>query len=120
MDYFFFYAGLSLMLTHEMDAVRLQEWKLFPFLSGLNDQSGYLVFTSLHVVLYILLFWGLWGGHSEQTVETVRLSLDCFFAIHIILHWLLRNHIDNRFNNPFSWSLIVGSGLAGLLDVLIS
>ncbi len=58
-EHYFFYIGLTFILIHEMDAVRLQEWKMFPILSGLNDQTGYLIFTSLHIPLYGLLFGGL-------------------------------------------------------------
>ena len=33
----FFYLGLCLLLTHEMDAIRLQEWKMFLFLSQMQE-----------------------------------------------------------------------------------
>jgi hypothetical protein len=41
-----------------MDAVRVGEWKMFPLLSRLRDDAGYLVFTALHVPIYALLIWG--------------------------------------------------------------
>jgi hypothetical protein len=57
-QYLFFVIAFSFLLTHEMDAIRLREWKIFPILTALPDEQGYTVFTALHVPLYALLLWG--------------------------------------------------------------
>jgi len=41
-----------------MDAIRCKEWRVFPITSRMDDEVGYLVFTSAHVPLYAALFWG--------------------------------------------------------------
>jgi len=115
-EHYFFYIGLAFILVHEMDAVRLQEWRMFPILSGLKDQTGYLIFTSMHLPLYVLLFWGLWGSNSSVT--NLILGLDIFFIIHIGLHLLLIKHKENQFKNFFSWNLIILTGIFGLLDLV--
>lgn len=115
-EHYFFYIGLAFILVHEMDAVRLQEWRMFPILSGLKDQNGYLIFTLMHLPLYVLIFWGLWGSHGSVT--NLILGLDIFFIIHIGLHLLLIKHKENHFRNFFSWSLILLTGFFGLLDLI--
>ena len=57
-QYLFFVIAFSFLLTHEMDAIRLREWKIFPILTALPDEQGYTVFTALHVPLSALLLRG--------------------------------------------------------------
>jgi hypothetical protein len=114
----FFFFAFSFMLTHEMDAVRRHEWKVFPFLSRLtNDDHGYLVFTAIHLPLYLILLWGFFskGGVSQP----LAVGFDIFSLVHIALHLLFMKHPGYQFNNWFSWTLILGSGLAGGLDLLV-
>ena len=115
--YGFFLVGFSFLLAHEMDAVRLKEWRLLPILSGLGDDAGYRAFTSLHIPLYALLLWGLFGGGMVQYGLVV--ALDAFFVVHLALHVLLRDRPDNQFSSPFSWGLFVGAGLCGAIDLLL-
>jgi hypothetical protein len=112
----FFYGGLSFILTHEMDAVRCREWRIFPLTSRLTGPNGYLVFTALHVPLYLLLFNGLFANPAPDPA-LIR-GLDLFFIVHVVLHLLFRKHPENRFTSAFSWLLIAGAGLCGLLDLL--
>ncbi|GBD86307.1 hypothetical protein BMS3Abin03_00223 [bacterium BMS3Abin03] len=89
---------------------------MFPFLSGLKEQTGYLIFTSLHLPLFSLLFWGLLGDQSAAA--NLILGLDIFFIIHLGLHLLLIKHKNNQFGNFFSWGLIILTGFFGLLDLV--
>ena len=113
-EHLFFYIGLSFILTHEMDAIRVKEWKMFPFLATLEEETAYLVFTGLHIPLYLLLFWGLVSDSSRVVIT----GLSTFFVIHLGLHILFIKHKDNRFKSVFSWILIVGCGISGALDLL--
>jgi len=114
--YFFFLLGLCLLLTHEMDAVRVGEWGMFPFLSDLSEERGYAVFTAVHVPLYLLLFWSLLGG-SDGINGGLVLVLDAFFVVHVLLHLLFVGHPNNRFKGAFSWVWILGAGVCGALDL---
>jgi hypothetical protein len=115
---FFFYLGLCLLFVHEMDAIRLQEWKMFLFLSQLPEETGYLVFTAIHIPLYVLLFWGLLRNQTNDFYRSLIIGLDIFFIVHIFLHVLLINHINNQFKSLFSWGLIIGIGISGAIDLL--
>lgn len=116
-DHLFFYIGLSFLLTHEMDAIRRQEYRIFPITSLLSERTGYLVFTALHVPLYVVLFWGL-TNKDPLFVRQFILYFDVFMLVHIGLHLLALRHKLNQFTSFFSWSLIVGAGLFGLFDLL--
>lgn len=117
MPYFFFFLGLTLILIHEMDAIRCKEWRIFPLLDRLDDKRGFLVFTWAHVPLYLLLFWGLFG--AEGLNRGVMRGLDIFFIVHTGLHVLFLRHPRNEFKSFTSWAFILGAGIAGLIDYLV-
>lgn len=111
----FFLLALSFLIVHEMDAMRCEEWSIFPFLSRLNDNTGYLIFTAAHIPLVLLIFLGLSNGSIFQPVT--RVLLDVFLVIHIFLHAFFHRHPQNQFESRFSQFLILGTGLTGLLDL---
>jgi hypothetical protein len=115
----FFFIAFSFLLTHEMDAIRCREWKVFPLLSRLtDDERGYTFFTAIHLPLYILLLWGLFPN-STTVNQHVVIGLDIFCIIHILLHMRFINHPNYQFNSIFSWTLILGAGIAGAIDLLL-
>jgi hypothetical protein len=113
----FFFLGLALLLTHELDAIRCKEWRIFPGTSRLGDEAGYRTFTALHVPLYAIILWALVAGGGGNRALIV--ALDLFFVVHLALHVLLRDLPRNEFRSPFSWALILGTGLCGALDLLL-
>ncbi len=117
-NHFFFLVGFVLILTHEMDAIRSREWTIFPLLSRLREKTGYYVFTALHIPLYLVIFWGLYSANGLN--HNVIKGLDIFFIVHIFLHLLLLKNPKNQFRSVFSWVIILGSGIAGSLDLILS
>jgi hypothetical protein len=114
----FFYLGLAFILTHEMDAIRMREWELFPGFGLLSEENAYRLFTLLHVPLYLWLFWLLFLSPGQPLNLAVVVVLDWFFIVHFLLHILFIPHPHYRFKNWFSWLLIGGCGLCGALDLL--
>ena len=114
MEDLYFYIGLTLILTHELDAIRLKEWTVFPILSSLNVNLGFKIFTILHIPLFLVIFYGL-KTNQEQTIKW----LDIFFIIHIGLHLLLLKNKNNPFKSIFSWIIILLTGLFGILDLVL-
>ncbi|GAB3640395.1 DUF6713 family protein [Spirosoma arcticum] len=115
----FFWIGFSTLLVHEMDAVRLSEWRILPLLSRLNDQRGFAVFTLVHIPIYVLLLVGLSSEIAAGEKGSLMLVLDWFMVIHVGLHVLLRNLPRNEFKTVFSWLIIAGAGLAGAVDAVL-
>ena len=116
MEYIFFYVGLSFILTHEMDAIKCQEWTIIPLISRLNEKTGYFVFTAIHFPLYFLLFWWLCGKNGLDS--NVIIGLDIFLIIHVFLHVFFLKHPKNKFKSVFSWIIILGAGVAGVIDLI--
>jgi hypothetical protein len=116
-DHLFFLVGFCFLLTHEMDAVRCREWKILPVLNRMGEGAGCIAFTALHVPLYALLLWGLFDGADAN--RGLIVGLDVFFVVHMLLHIFLRDLPDNRFGSAFSWTLILGAGIFGAIDLLL-
>lgn len=116
MEQIFLFGGLSLILTHELDAVRQREWRIFPGLARLGDEAGFQAFTALHVPLFLALLWGLFAGGLDRGLAD---GLSLFLVVHVGLHLLALRHPENRFTSPLSWALIAGAGLCGAIDLLV-
>ena len=117
--YWFFLLAFSLLLCHEMDAIRRHEWKIFPLLSRIkDDEQGYIIFTAIHIPLYVFLLSGLFSNGATVN-ESFIVGFDIFCIVHVLLHLLLMKHPQYQFNNWFSWVLIWGAGIAGGLDLLL-
>ena len=109
-----FWLNLALLLVHELDAVRRQEWRMFAFLNRLDDERAHQLFALLHVPLFILTFWFL--SRSGQPVYFwFQLVIDIFLIVHWGLHRLFRSHPANAFDNAFSMRLIAGMAFLGLI-----
>ncbi|MCP3982934.1 MAG: hypothetical protein GY723_01010 [bacterium] len=105
--------GLSLILTHEIDAMAAREWRMLPGLSRLGDDLGQRVFLIGHVPLFAAVLWGL-TGQSQGTWAT---AFDTFLIAHAVAHLLLHGHSENGFRRPDSWLLIAGAAFAGGADL---
>jgi hypothetical protein len=88
-----------------MDAVRAKEWKMFIILKDMKEQSGYILFSLLHLPLY---FWVIFtvsqvwsGGYAP-----VYLLTDIFLIAHAVIHFFFRKHAENGFNSAYSMILI--------------
>ncbi|MGB0521523.1 MAG: DUF6713 family protein [Flammeovirgaceae bacterium] len=113
----FFYLGLSLMALHEMDAIRCKEWRIFPVLSMLSDKVGQIIFLFIHIPLFYFIFWEL---TYSKNIEAFINGFNIFMMVHLGLHILFLKHKNNEFKDWISWTIIIGAGLCGLLDLLIS
>lgn len=117
MNHLLFLLGFCFLLAHEMDAIRVKEWKIFPVLNKMGDESGYVAFTALHIPIYVLLLLGLVGDGAKRGLI---IGLDIFFIVHVFLHLVFYSHPENRFRSAFSYALIFGAGVFGALDLLLT
>lgn len=116
-EHTFFFLGLSLLAMHEMDAIRCKEWRIFPGLSMLSDKLGHIVFVFSHVPLFYFIFWNLSNSHD---IEAFIKGLNIFMIVHLGLHILLLKHKNNEFKDWISWTIIIGAGFFGLIDLIVS
>ena len=113
-----FWLNLALLLVHELDAIRRQEWRMFAFLNRLDDEKAHQLFALLHAPLFVLIFWFL--SRSNQPIYFwFQLAVDLFLVIHWGLHLLFRSHPANAFTTFFSKRLIEGMALLGLVHLIL-
>ncbi len=115
-EHFFFFLGLGFILTHEMDAIRCKEWLMFPLTFFLKDEVGFLVFTLVHIPLYA---WVCWSLSSSPLSPIFFRAWDIFLIVHLFLHILFLKHPENRFKSGFSWCIILGAAVCGMIDIFI-
>jgi len=113
-----FWLNLALLLTHELDAIRRQEWRMFIFLNRLDDEQAHQLFVLLHVPLFTLFFWFL-SRPNQPIYFWFQLVVDAFLIVHLGLHMLFRNHPANAFRTSFSKRLIEGMALSGLIHAAL-
>ncbi|MCK5311264.1 MAG: hypothetical protein KAJ62_04100 [Desulfobacteraceae bacterium] len=113
-----FYTGFALLITHELDAIQRHEWRIFPFLSNLEEDIAYQIFVIAHVPLLVSLLW-LMNHPSENVRYWFQLSLDIFLIIHLGLHSLLKSHKKNEFTSVLSKIIIMLMALFGLLHLIL-
>ncbi|MCL1852166.1 MAG: hypothetical protein FWF88_03930 [Peptococcaceae bacterium] len=97
-----FALNFSLLLLHEMDAIRAKEWKMFIFLKDMKEQTGYCVFALVHLPLYFLVIYLMAHLYARQ----VFLLVDGFLIVHAVIHFLFRKHAANGFHSAYSNMLI--------------
>ena len=110
-----FYLGTALLLVHEIDAIRCKEWRIIPGLSSLKERAAMILFILLHIPLF---YWIIYEINAEQ--QNFRTGFDIFLIIHLILHILFLWHKNNEFKDWISWTIIIGAGICGILDLWIS
>ena len=104
---------ISLLLTHELDAVRRHEWRILPLTSFLPDKTAGQLFIWAHVPLILVVLAIVQAGPASLGA----LLFSGFAIAHVSLHWLYRNHPRNEFLDFPSQALIVLAGLAGALHL---
>lgn len=113
-----FYFGVSLLLIHELDAVKKHEWRIFPGLSNLKDDLSYHLFVALHIPLFIVLLWFI-GHRSENVRYWFQIAIDGFLVIHFGLHLFFKSHNKYEFNQLFSKIIINLMALTGFIHILL-
>ena len=113
-----FYLGLALLLIHEIDAIRCQEWRMMVILKNMENKKAYQIFILFHIPVLILIFWFL--GQPNMVVRFwFQIIVDSFLIIHKLLHLLFRNHKENSFTSGFSKGIINGMAIVGLVHLVL-
>ncbi len=113
-----FNLGFALLLTHELDAIKRKEWRIFPLIKNFEEDFGYKLFVLFHIPLIFILLW-LNLNLVEELKFWFRICFDAFLIIHLGLHILFRNAEKNEFNNGFSKFLISITALIGFAHLFL-
>lgn len=105
--------NLSLLLLHEMDAVRTGEWKMMYGFNRLPEDIASKIFIGLHFFLFITLYYML-----EFHPVLLYWSLCIFGVSHQVLHIAFRKHPSNKMNSIFSGSIILFMAVVSISGIL--
>jgi lipoprotein signal peptidase len=56
---------------------------------------------------------------QTENKEAFIKGFDIFMIVHLLLHLLFLKHKNNEFKDWISWSIIIGAGVCGLIDLII-
>lgn len=105
-----FHLNLGFLVSHELDAVQLQEWRILPLLNFCNDETGFILFTALHVPIMAAFF------HYSHSLP-FRRAINIFSIVHLGLHFAALYCPLNQFTGALSWCLIGGAAICGAADL---
>ena len=112
MRHFVFYLGLSMLFTHEMDAMSNHEWRVLPILRSLSESAGETTFLLAHVPLFALTI-GFVASLNPRTRRIAQKVVSGFLIVHAALHFAFSGHPDYAFSGALSNILIAGAALCG-------
>jgi len=110
--------NITLLLLHEMDAIRAKEWKMFIILNRMREETAYIVFSLIHLPLYALVIFVI-SQSGSTAYALVWLIVDVFLVAHAIIHFLFRKHRANGFHSIYSMLLIYGMGIFAIIHLLL-
>ena len=112
-----FFAAVSSLLLHEMDAIDKKEWRLLFVLRRLPDQGALRWFIVLHLPLFVALL-ALVAAADSSAVRWAEAGVDAFVIVHAGLHEGLGLRGERAFANRFSRWLIWSAAALGALHLL--
>lgn len=112
-----FFAAVSSILAHEMDAIDKREWRLLFVLRRLPDDGALRWFIGLHLPLFLALLV-LIAAAESTTVRWTEAVVDVFLIFHAGLHERLSFRGEPVFRNPFSRFLIWSAAGFGVLHAV--
>jgi hypothetical protein len=109
---------LSLLIVHEMDAIRAKEWKMFLVLKDMAEETAYRVFVLIHIPLYLFAFAVLFYDGAVVSY-VLKVVIDVFLLGHAIIHYGFRKHSNNGFQSRFSKIIIYSMPVFALLHLCL-
>ncbi|MEM6279519.1 MAG: DUF6713 family protein [Verrucomicrobiota bacterium] len=111
-DWLFSFA-ISLLLAHELDAVKHREWRLLFVLRKMEEPNAISWFIYLHLPLFLTLFWSL--KSESGAAEICQILFAAFCVVHSLLHLRLRKIGKCPFTSLSSRLLIDGASLFAIV-----
>ncbi len=108
---------LSLLLIHEMDAIRAKEWKMFIVLKDMAEKTASTTFILLHLPLYFGALYAFVSGATASYV--LKIIIDAFLLGHAIIHYCFRHNENNGFQSRLSKIIIYAMPVLAVLDICL-
>ena len=118
MEFSLFILIISLLLLHEMDAIRTKEWKMFIVLKDMADETAYKIFTLAHLPLYFTAFYVMING-NPIAILIFYYVIDIFLIGHSVVHYAFKSNPNNGFTSVFSKTIIYVLGFLAIAHLCI-
>ncbi|MDR2976504.1 MAG: hypothetical protein LBV19_04255 [Streptococcaceae bacterium] len=118
METILFLLNFSLLLLHEMDAIRAKEWRMFIVLKEMAEDRAYRIFTLAHLPLYFIALY-IFTGDNETVIFGLKVAIDPFMITHALVHYSFRNHSNNGFKSRFSKAIIFSMPVLAIADLCL-
>ena len=112
-----FYLGLSLLFTHELDAMPNHEWRVLPLLRNVAGSVGEQAFILAHIPIFVIVLAGI-ASLNLKTRSMARDIASGFLILHACLHFAFSEHPAYQFASALSTGLIYGAAVCGLWYLL--
>lgn len=113
-----FFINFSLILMHEMDAIKCREWRMFIILKDMKENYGYVIFTLLHLPIYFLCLASMFNNINYLNSRE-SIWIDVLLILHSIVHFSFRKNKNNEFNKLFSQFIIYGISLIAMMRIIL-
>lgn len=107
-----FLLGVSLLFTHELDAMTHTEWRVLPLTSWLSPELGRLVFVAMHVPAFAFVL-GWLTSQVAGRASRAQFWVAVFLVAHAALHLAFSGHAEYTFDGVLSNTLIFGAAACG-------
>ena len=108
--------ALSLLISHELDAMIRGEWNLLPGFGGLSESAAADTFNLLHVPLFAAIIIGVMSSSTRVRMRTA-MAVEVFLIGHAIAHTALRGAEEYRFEAPVETITVYGAALFSLVHL---
>ena len=113
------YLAVAMFFTHELDAMRNNEWLVLPLTSWLPSEHGEIVFIWAHIPIFALLVAAL-SSSNMKIRQNTQLGFSIFLVIHGFLHAAFMQHAKYEFESLTSNILIFGGSILGALYIALN
>jgi hypothetical protein len=113
---FIIYLGISLLILHEIDAIRANEWKIINGVSSWVFKIGHFLITIVQLPLIILLLWYI---ETKGIHKSILYIFDIFLLMHVGSHLFIFRLKENPFTHWLSWAIIIGTSVCGAVDMVL-
>ncbi len=111
--------NILFFILHEIDAIRNAEWKIAKLLTPFRGKTKKLIYLYLRLPLPSIVVFYLYSVFALGSLE-VFLIVNTLAVLHLAVHVILHHMDTYLFKSTFSFILVVGFAITGLINLFLS
>lgn len=110
--------NLVFLWMHELDAFHKKEWRMFGFLSKLDEDIQYKIFLSAHIPLLLLSVYYLWTVLNFNNFS-LWIIWNILMVVHLFVHLYAKRWKSNVFKSSLSFMFIYLTAITAFASLLL-